>query len=687
MDFKTIHKVKLENYFVHLIGEKSLEFGTAGSYGTEWLHLTCSGIWKEFNAVTATFENADGELTTMVMDADGFIQVPQEATAAQTDEGVLTFCGYDDDIKRISISVKYIVYEGQNVEGENTQPPAQSVFDQFVEQVGQMREDTLNARDEAQHAATSAQEYYEAAQEAKDYLENEVKPFVDESIEAIETLKEQVSIDAELARTSQEMAVEAATSVSGSVERAEECVTEAKGYADSAKEDADRAEQVAENIDDAIKEAVEGLDVAKELVDRANTTVVNADAYAQAAQQYANNAAQSATQAAQSASQAATSATNAQGYELSAASHQSEAEQAAILASSSATQAGGFANTAFNALARANDAATRAAADADEASDAAAAAKGYSDHIDNLDNQLAQRIYDATQLIEREANNALGSATAAQTSADKAKASELNAKASANDAEAQKDAAIEATQSIIDLAEELPEQFQEFRENLITVNRNSDSEYVVIDIDDGETYELVERKDIAEMEGKLASMQDDLFESSLMVDNLEDAIRTMGDQVSALNTKLSSVYKFAGSVSTYSALPTDAQSGQVYNVTDTGMNYAWTGSAWDALGTTYSNVTTTTPGLMLAEDKVKLNGIAAGAEVNVQSNWTQTNTAADDYIKNKPTNVSSFTNDAGYITSADLNYDSLADSVEAKLDYSTIATNVLSEIDAREVTY
>ena len=33
---------------------------------------------------------------------------------------------------------------------------------------------------------------------------------------------------------------------------------------------------------------------------------------------------------------------------------------------------------------------------------------------------------------------------------------------------------------------------------------------------------------------------------------------------------------------------------------------------------------------------VKLNGIAAGAEVNVQADWNQTNTSADDYIKNKP---------------------------------------------------
>lgn len=35
--------------------------------------------------------------------------------------------------------------------------------------------------------------------------------------------------------------------------------------------------------------------------------------------------------------------------------------------------------------------------------------------------------------------------------------------------------------------------------------------------------------------------------------------------------------------------------------------------------------------------KSKLDGIAAGAEVNVQADWNQTSTTADDYIKNKPT--------------------------------------------------
>ncbi len=35
-------------------------------------------------------------------------------------------------------------------------------------------------------------------------------------------------------------------------------------------------------------------------------------------------------------------------------------------------------------------------------------------------------------------------------------------------------------------------------------------------------------------------------------------------------------------------------------------------------------------------DVTKLAGIAAGAEVNVQSDWNQNDTGQDDYIKNKP---------------------------------------------------
>ena len=49
--------------------------------------------------------------------------------------------------------------------------------------------------------------------------------------------------------------------------------------------------------------------------------------------------------------------------------------------------------------------------------------------------------------------------------------------------------------------------------------------------------------------------------------------------------KISSVYKYKGSVATYADLPsTDLTVGDVYNVQTDGSNYAWTGSVWDKLG-------------------------------------------------------------------------------------------------------
>lgn len=57
----------------------------------------------------------------------------------------------------------------------------------------------------------------------------------------------------------------------------------------------------------------------------------------------------------------------------------------------------------------------------------------------------------------------------------------------------------------------------------------------------------------------------------------------------ALKSDISAMYKYKGSVATVSALPSSGQTtGDVYNVESTGMNYAWNGTAWDALGETFS---------------------------------------------------------------------------------------------------
>ena len=126
-----------------------------------------------------------------------------------------------------------------------------------------------------------------------------------------------------------------------------------------------------------------------------------------------------------------------------------------------------------------------------------------------------------------------------------------------------------------------------------------------------------------------------------------------------VNSKLTAVYKFKGSVANYAALPTtDLTIGDVYDVQDTGMNYAWNGSDWDSLGIVidlsnyYQKNETFTQneinsmldvkvdkvsgkGLSTNDftnnDKNKLDGIEAGAEVNPYSK-TQLDNMFDDKV-------------------------------------------------------
>lgn len=55
--------------------------------------------------------------------------------------------------------------------------------------------------------------------------------------------------------------------------------------------------------------------------------------------------------------------------------------------------------------------------------------------------------------------------------------------------------------------------------------------------------------------------------------------------------------------------------------------------------------TTSAAGAMSSADKAKLDGVATGAEANVQANWTESDSTSDAFILNKPTKLSDFTND------------------------------------------
>ncbi len=82
-------------------------------------------------------------------------------------------------------------------------------------------------------------------------------------------------------------------------------------------------------------------------------------------------------------------------------------------------------------------------------------------------------------------------------------------------------------------------------------------------------------------------------------------------------------------------------------------------------------------------EKTKLSGIAAGAEVNVQANWTQATTTADDYIKNKPTIPTQYTDamaDARVVVGITNKVDKVSGKGLSTNDYTTTEKTKLAAI-------
>lgn len=101
----------------------------------------------------------------------------------------------------------------------------------------------------------------------------------------------------------------------------------------------------------------------------------------------------------------------------------------------------------------------------------------------------------------------------------------------------------------------------------------------------------------------------------------------------------------------------------------------------------YLNVTDIN--LMTSSEKTKLQGIAAGAEVNVQSDWSVTDSTSDAYIANKPTiptKVSDLTNDSGFTTNigtiTGITMNGTSKGTSGVVDLGTVITDVSGKADA-----
>ena len=125
------HEIKLDGYGAHttLAEDRPIMLlGTAESYGIETLHVVSGKSWEGLT-ITATFNAPDGTSTDMLMDADGSITVPSEATA-KSGSGKIVFSGVSDGVQRISCDLEYFVVAHSAINGVQSGGTAPSWFEQ-----------------------------------------------------------------------------------------------------------------------------------------------------------------------------------------------------------------------------------------------------------------------------------------------------------------------------------------------------------------------------------------------------------------------------------------------------------------------------------------------------------------------------------------------------------------------------
>lgn len=116
---------------------------------------------------------------------------------------------------------------------------------------------------------------------------------------------------------------------------------------------------------------------------------------------------------------------------------------------------------------------------------------------------------------------------------------------------------------------------------------NGDQTYRFVDVPEGTAYTADEVT--LHLEGTQFSIKEGVIKTK--VSELENDSKFQTDTqvseaiTSAVSSAITGVYTVKGSVANQSALPQEEnKTGDVYNVEDTGMNYVWNGTQWDALG-------------------------------------------------------------------------------------------------------
>lgn len=178
------------------------------------------------------------------------------------------------------------------------------------------------------------------------------------------------------------------------------------------------------------------------------------------------------------------------------------------------------------------------------------------------------------------------------------------------------------------------------------------------------TYWYCSSKSDAEIQQLLADVETQLSNKVDKVEGKGLSTNDFTDDLLNLLRKVSKPLNYKGSVPTYNDLPTEGNlEGDVWNVTKTDVNYAWTGTDWDPFGSSAVNIVDdlTTGGAtaaLSAEQGKVLKGLVDTKVDKVSGKQLSTNdyTTAE---KNKLAGLSNY-NDADLKASIKLNSDSIA---------------------------
>lgn len=149
-----MHEITLDGYAAQC-AEQPIRLGTAGSYGVETLSVMRKGEWVDYDIIVA-FHPPKGKSVQIRLESDNAVSVPAEATAV-AGTGELTFAGYTDGVRQISVSQIYRVAVSAGTEGIAPAKPTPDVVQQI-----------LSAANEADSKAEQAQKVAQSVRDDAD---------------------------------------------------------------------------------------------------------------------------------------------------------------------------------------------------------------------------------------------------------------------------------------------------------------------------------------------------------------------------------------------------------------------------------------------------------------------------------------------------------------------------------------